>query len=32
MKKSVLIVDDEELNRELLKQIFENEYTELNRV
>lgn len=26
MKKSVLIVDDEELNRELLKQIFENEY------
>lgn len=26
MKKSILIVDDEELNRELLKQIFENDY------
>ncbi len=26
MKKSILIVDDEELQRELLRQIFENEY------
>ena len=27
MRKSILIVDDDELNRELLRQIFADEYT-----